>query len=113
MQFETFNNILHGMRDFVLPYTLCFSGSGEPMEHPEFYAFLEAGVKEALVDQLIIETNGIYADANFKSFMSKPENSKVKVIINNNGMDKTSYKRFHKADAFDNGFKEHTISWLN
>ncbi len=105
MKSETLHAIFEGMRNIALPYTLCFTGSGEPMEHPEFYFLMEAAVKENLVEQLIIETNGIQADANFKSFISKPENSKVKVIVNNNGLDKASYQRFHNADAFDTVLK--------
>lgn len=105
MRAETLQKILHGMSDFALPYTVCFSGSGEPMEHPEFYSFMESCVKESMVEQVIIETNGILADANFKNFMSKPENSKIKVIINNNGLDAASYLRFHKTDAFNKVLK--------
>lgn len=105
MKTGTLEKILSEMREFGLPYTLCLSGSGEPMEHPGFYSFMELILKEELVEQLIIETNGINADSNFKSFIAKPENSKIKVIINNNGMDKSSYIRFHKADEFDNVLK--------
>jgi spiro-SPASM protein len=105
MEYKTFTSILEEMKNFEMPYTLCFTGSGEPMQHPEFYSFMEAAVKESLVEQLIIETNGIKADSNFKGFISKPENSKVKVIINNNGLDKESYLRFHKTDAYDSVLK--------
>jgi len=105
MEPKTFNNLIDGMREFALPYTVCFSGSGEPMEHPEFYALMDMTVKNDLVEQLIIETNGIYADSNFKSFISKPEYSKVKVIVNNNGLDKASYLRYHNVDAFESVLK--------
>ncbi len=101
LESTTLTSILEGMRTFALPYTLCFSGSGEPMEHPEFYGLMETALKEDLLEQLIIETNGINADSNFKSFISKPENSRIKVIVNNNGLDKESYLRFHKSDYFD------------
>ena len=114
MESGTFNAILEGMKEFALPYTLCFSGSGEPMEHPEFYSFMENALKDKLVEQIIIETNGINADSNFKNFISKPENSRVKVIINNNGLDRESYKRYHNADNFDTVFKNITsLSELN
>ncbi len=105
MNSGTLDKILNEMRDFALPYTVCFSGSGEPMEHPEFYGLMELCVKEPLVEQIIIETNGIFANSNFKNYMLKPENSKIKVIINNNGLDKHSYMRFHKTDAFDKVLK--------
>ncbi len=105
---STLTSILEGMRTFAHPYTLCFTGSGEPMEHPAFYSLMEAALKENLLEQLIIETNGIQADSNFKSFISKPENSKVKVIVNNNGLDRESYKRFHNSDTFDTVLKNIT-----
>ncbi len=101
MEVGAFNKILEGMHDFSLPYTLCFTGSGEPMEHPGFYSFMETALKEDLVEQLVIETNGILADSNFKSFMSKTENSRIKIIVNNNGIDKESYQKYHGTDAFD------------
>jgi len=101
MEAKTFERLIERLRGFDLPYTLCLSGSGEPMEHPEFYSLMETALKENLLEQLIVETNGIRADSNFKNFISKPENQKVKVIINNNAIDKESYIRFHKKDAFD------------
>ncbi len=102
---KTLSAVLDGMREFAVPYTLCFSGSGEPMEHPEFYALMEGALKEKLVEQLIIETNGLKGDSNFKTFISKPENSRVKVIINNNGLDRESYIRFHNTDGYDTVLK--------
>ena len=105
MDSKTYSSVLEGMREFAIPYTLCLSGSGEPMDHPEFYAFMESALKENLVEQLVIETNGIKADSNFKSFISREENSRVKVIVNNNGLDKESYIRFHKYDGYDTVLK--------
>ena len=101
MEAKTFSAILEGLSRFNLPYTLCLSGSGEPFDHPQIYSLMESALKENLLEQLIIETNGIKADSNFKNFISKPENKKIKVIINNNAIDKESYIRFHKKDAFD------------
>lgn len=101
MSTDTLNKIVEGMRGYNLPYTVCFGGSGEPADHPDYYAMMDIICREPLAEQLIIETNGIKADANFKSYISAPERSKVKVIINNNGMDQPSYKRLHGTDAFD------------
>jgi len=114
METGTFTGILEGMKNFAQPYTLCLTGSGEPMEHPGFYSFMESALKENLLEQLIIETNGIMADANFKNFISRPENSKIKVIVNNNALDKDSYIRFHKTDAFDTVLKNiNSLAELN
>jgi spiro-SPASM protein len=108
MDSKTFSSIIESLRGFNLPYTLCLSGSGEPMEHPQIYSLMETALKENLLEQLIVETNGVKADSNFKNFISKPENQKVKVIINNNAFDKESYIRFHKKDAFETIFNNIT-----
>ncbi len=104
MDRAVYMKVLESMRDCGLPYTICFGGSGEPMDHPEFYAFMDAAVKEPLVELLVIETNGIKADQNFKGYLEKPENSKIKVIINNNAMDNRSYSRFHGGDEYNRVF---------
>ncbi len=104
MSIETMKKIIEEMRDFALPYTVCFGGSGEPADHPDFYALMDLVCGEPLAEQLIIETNGIKADANFKSYLSAPERAKIKIIINNNGMDQASYLRLHGSDSFDKIF---------
>lgn len=104
MNIETIKKIIAGMRDFSLPYTVCFGGSGEPTDHPDFYALMDIVCADPLAEQLIIETNGIKADANFKSYLSTADHAKVKVIINNNGMDQASYQRLHGSDSFDKVF---------
>lgn len=104
MDMAVYRKLLDSMRNSGLPYTLCFGGSGEPADHPEFYAFMDAAVKEPLVELLVIETNGLKADRNFKSYLEKPENSKIKVIINNNAMDNKSYSRFHGGDEYNRVF---------
>ena len=98
---ESLEKILNGLRDFNQPYTVCFGGSGEPLDHPEFYTLAEMIIKEPLAELLIVETNGIKADSNFKSFISKEESSKVKVIINNNSLDTKSYESLHGSDQFE------------
>jgi len=104
MSSDTMKKIIEEMKDFALPYTVCFGGSGEPADHPDFYALMDIVCAEPLAEQLIIETNGIRADANFKSYISDPGHEKIKVIINNNGIDKASYQRLHGSDSFDKVF---------
>ncbi|HOP64008.1 MAG TPA: spiro-SPASM protein [Spirochaetota bacterium] len=108
MSTDTLKKLINEMNEHGLPYTVCFGGSGEPADHPDFYAMMDFVCAEPLVDQLIIETNGIKADANFKTYISSPERSKIKVIINNNGMDRDSYTRLHGADSFDTVFSNIT-----
>lgn len=105
MEFETFGKIIEQMRQYNLPYTLAFGGSGEPLMHPKFYSILEMACEEHLVERIIIETNGLYADLNFKQFLEKQKGEKVFVIINNNGLDRDSYSRLHGADKFDAVYK--------
>ena len=104
MERAVYMKLIEFMRTEGLPYTLCFGGSGEPLDHPEFFAFMDAAVKEPLAELLVIETNGIKADFNFKSYLEKPENSKIKVIINNNAMDNSSYARFHCGNEYNRVF---------
>ena len=104
MDRNVYMKLLESMRGCGLPYTLCFGGSGEPSDHPEFYAFMDAAVKEPLVELLVIETNGIKADRNFKGYLEQPENAKIKVIINNNAMDNRSYSGFHGGDEYNRVF---------
>jgi spiro-SPASM protein len=105
MDKKILEKILTDLRSFNLAYTLCFGGSGEPMEHPEFYSFMDMVIKEPLAEMLIIETNGIKADNNFKSYLAKPEASKIKIVINSNSFEKESYISLHGKDHFDSVFE--------
>ncbi len=98
---ELFQRILEGMRDFSLPYALCFSGSGEPLQHNQFYSLLERALKESLISTLILETNAIHADSNFRTFVETNPDSRFKIIININGMDRQSYQNLHGRDCFE------------
>lgn len=104
MDKSLFMKLLESMRGFGLPYTLCFGGSGEPSDHPGFYAFMDAAVAEPLVELLVIETNGTKAGLNFKGYLEKPENSKIKVIVNNNALDNKSYARLHGGTDYNSVF---------
>lgn len=104
MGIDTMKKIIEEMRAFNLPYTVCFGGSGEPADHPDFYALMDIICDENLAEQLIVETNGIKADSNFKSYLSTQGHEKIKVIINNNGMDKASYLKLHGSDSFEKVF---------
>jgi len=101
MEKKILEKILSDLRYFNLPYTICFGGSGEPMDHPEFYSFMDMVINEPLAEMLIIETNGIRADSNFKNFLLKPEASKIKIVINNNSFEKNSYISLHGTDHFN------------
>ncbi len=101
MDKKILEKILTDLRSFNLPYTLCFGGSGEPLDHPEFYSFMDMVIQEPLAEMLIIETNGIKTDNNFKTYLSKPEASKIITVINNNSFEKESYISLHGKDSFN------------
>ncbi|MCP4130657.1 MAG: spiro-SPASM protein [bacterium] len=96
-----FKKIVENMRSFNLPYTIAFGGSGEPFMHSSFYEILNLAAAESLVEQVIIETNGLYIDSNYTTFIQKEQNSKIKTIININGLNNETYTALHGADFFE------------
>ncbi len=100
MDMETLSNLLSGLRETGNKYTICFGGSGDPLEHPDFYAMTELVLKEDLVERIILETDGLLADGNFKNFFEKHRDRLV-VIFNMNGYDGKTYESIHGQDFFD------------
>jgi spiro-SPASM protein len=92
--------LLEQMKSFNLPYTICFGGSGEPLMHPNIYEILSTAESDPLVESIIVETNGIYADANYCVHLSK-DGGKIKTIVNMNGMNADTYTRLHGKDFFE------------
>ncbi|MBN2157958.1 MAG: spiro-SPASM protein [Spirochaetes bacterium] len=92
--------ILDGMKSFDLPYTVCFGGSGEPLMHPNAYEIFASTCGESLVESVIVETNGLYADANYRNFIMDA-GKKIKTIVNINGIDADTYKKLHNGNSFD------------
>jgi spiro-SPASM protein len=95
-----FKKILEQMKYFKLPYTVCFGGSGEPLMHRSFYDILDKANNERLVETIMIETNGIYADANYRTVIMN-SGRKIKTIVNINGMNSETYVKIHGKDFFD------------
>lgn len=91
--------ILTDMRSLELPYSISLGGSGEPLLHPRFYQILGRIHDDPLVDTIIVETNGIHADANYRSFLADGKH-KVRTIVNLNAVDGLSYQALHGADHF-------------
>lgn len=92
--------LLEQMKSFNLPYTVCFGGSGEPLMHPNIYEILSAVEGDSLVESIIVETNGLYADANYRTHVSK-DGGKIRTIVNMNGMNAETYTRLHGKDFFE------------
>ncbi len=114
MDTSTFKKIIREMWRFELPYTICLGGSGEPLLHPGLYEMLEHANNDALVDKIIIETNGIDADSNFSGFLEKTENNKIITIVNINGYNNETYKKLHGEDYFNRVFNNiESLKFLN
>ena len=108
MEIDLYKKILTNMKSFQLPYSIAFGGSGEPMMHNNFYMALELALNESLIENIVIETNGIFADNNFKNFLLSYGNSKIKTIFNINGMDEKTYTAIHKENYFNTVFQNIT-----
>jgi spiro-SPASM protein len=92
--------IIGQMKFFNLPYSVCFGGSGEPMMHPKFYELLTLVQNDPLIETVIVETNGLYADVNYRNFIENT-GSKIKTIVNMNGINAETYQKLHGKDFFD------------
>ncbi len=100
MDMGTLQAVLAGMRGFDLPYAVCLGGSGEPLEHARAFEAMDLVLAEPLVSALVIETNGVRADENFTAYLAAKADSRVKVIVNCNGLDAETYRTAHGADEF-------------
>ncbi len=100
MELPVYWKILGDMKAFGLPYSVCFGGSGEPLMHGNFYEIMETTLADESVRTLVVETNGLLADANFAEFCAKHGRGRVRVIVNVNGMDGATYAALHGADHF-------------
>lgn len=98
MEPELLKKILKDMREFGLPYTVCFGGTGEPLLHDRFGEMIKAVLDEPLAERLIVETNGQYINESYASLVS--ENSRLITIVNINGADADSYRQLHGKDCF-------------
>lgn len=101
MELSTLQTLLEKMRIFNTPYAVCFGGSGEPLQHPQFYKALELCNSEDLIHTIVIETNGIHADAGYASALASFTDNKVTTIVNINGHNPESYRKLHNADYFN------------
>lgn len=108
MDIELFKKILQDMKTFSLPYSICLGGSGEPLMHNSFYEILDIARNETLIENIVLETNGILADINFKNYIANSNDKRIKIIFNINGMDEKSYNAIHKKDMFKTVFQNIT-----
>ncbi len=100
IELNTFKKILSDMKSFELEYSVCFGGSGEPLMHKNFYEIMDLTLGESSVKMVVIETNGIHADDNFRNYIAGADNSRIKIIVNINGMNEETYNKLHRKDLF-------------
>jgi spiro-SPASM protein len=100
MEMDLLKKVLNNMESIGLPYSICFGGSGEPLMHSRFYEILDLVRSESLIENIIIETNGILADTNFRYYIIKNNDKRIKIIFNINGMDEDTYISIHHKDFF-------------
>lgn len=105
MDIAIFRRILANMASFKLPYSICFGGSGEPLMHDNFYEIMDMALKEILLQNIIVETNGIYADNNYKNYLINANDVRIKTIFNINGMNDETYAALHGKDYFNKVFQ--------
>jgi spiro-SPASM protein len=103
-----FKKILNDMGSFGLPYSICFGGSGEPLMHGNFFEILDLARDESLIKNIVIETNGILADANFRYYIVNNNDKKIKTIFNINGMNEETYNSIHQGNYFKKIFENIT-----
>ena len=94
------DSVIDGIHGFGLPCTICLGGSGEPLMHENFYTMLKKISDEPLVSRVVIETNGIYANANYATALAAVKDMEIITIVNMNGMDAETYKSIHGSDHF-------------
>jgi len=108
MPLPVLDKILSDSKKFKLPFTVALGGSGEPLMHPNFYAVMDRILASDSVESIIIETNGVYADTNFRNFLKEKDLSRIKAIFNINGMNRETYTTLHGADRFDSVYENIT-----
>ncbi len=101
MEPAVFERLLEGLSSFGLPYSLCFGGSGEPLMHGSFYELSSRALREPLLKNLVVETNGLLAGENLASFVRSAGDARLRFIVNLNAIDPSTYAALHGSDHFD------------
>lgn len=101
MDIELLRTIITQINSFSFPYTVCFGGSGEPMMNTSFYEHVEYCLDQPLIKNIIVETNGIYSNSEYKNLLKKDHNQKINTIFNICGYNEDTYKLIHGMDFFN------------
>lgn len=100
MDLPLFKKIVDETAGFGLPFTVCLGGSGDPLLHPQFYEALEYASSLPLVERIVVETDGLEAGPNYRSFLQRDAAKKIITIVTCNGMNAETYRAIHGVDAF-------------
>lgn len=101
MELPLFLKILSDMREFGLPYALCFGGEGDPLLHPDFIKCLDAVLAETFVQTVFIETDGPALDEKILIYLKSKNDPRIKVIVDMSGYDSKSYQQMHQNGSFE------------
>ncbi len=84
---ENFELVLAYIQTGLGDTSVCASGLGEPLEHPNAAEYLRSLLDDANIRFVFVETNGIYLDA-LNALASHPAAKKLRVIVLLNSLEK-------------------------
>ena len=98
---QLFKRVINDMREFGLPYTVCFGGSGEPLLHADFESFIKISCADPLVERVIIETSAADITERTAKLLNDDDSGKIVAIVNINAFSSAGYQQMHGADFFE------------
>ncbi len=98
---QLFERVINDMREFGLPYTVCFGGSGEPLLHADFESFLKTSCADPLIERVIIETSAADITERTAKLLNDDDSGKIVAIVNINAFSSAGYQQMHGADFFE------------
>ena len=101
MPISLLENIISSADEFGHDYAVSFSGSGDPLNHPDFFKACDTALKSSFLSMLIIETDAVFSDEAFFDYFSSKNDKRIKIIAEINGYDSDTYTRIHSSSNFD------------
>jgi len=86
---ENFSQIKEYIATGLGDITVCASGLGEPLEHPDAVSYLSRLLEDEHIRYVFVETNGIYLER-MQELAKHPHVKKLRVIVLLNSLDKFS-----------------------
>ena len=101
MSLETFESIISSADEANIPYTLSFSGHGDPLCHSKFYSFLDRSLESKVAERVIIETFATRCDENFASYLEEKKDDRIHVICKIIGYNPENNNSVHTVNTFE------------